>query len=241
MLTLILAEAALETIPPTLWNHSSVRNHSKKQRKPMQQLLLDRSQHHYAMRKLENSQKRGRPDITHIVLLQALGSPLNKEGLLKIYVHTYNNFVITVSPITRIPRNYNQFTGLIEQLFKQGKVPSVGETLLMLEQKTLKKLLEDVKADYVLAFSREGTPKTLEEAIYSLKIKRNIAVIIGGFPYGHFSKTTLSEVCEPVCVDSEMLEAGVLTSRIIYDYERAFYLPQKRIRKKLIKNPSDKS
>ncbi len=233
MLTLILAEAALETIPQTLWNRSSVRSHSKKQRKSPQQILLDRSLHHSAMKKLENSQKRGRPDITHIVLLQALGSPLNKEGLLQIYVHTCNNFVITVNPITRLPRNYNQFIGLIEQLFKQGKVPSVGETLLTLEQKTLKKLLKDVKADYVLAFSREGTPKTLEEAIYSLQIKRNIAVVIGGFPYGHFSQTTLCEVSETVCVDSEMLEAGVLTSRIIYDYERALSLPQKRIMEKI--------
>ena len=233
MLTLILAEAALETIPQTLWNHSSVRSHSKKQRKPPQQILLDRSLHHSAMRKLENSQKRGRPDITHIMLLQALGSPLNKEGLLQIYVHTCNNFVITVNPITRLPRNYNQFIGLIEQLFKQGKVPSVGETLLTLEQKTLKKLLKAVKADYVLAFSREGKPKTLEEAIYSLQIKRNIAVIIGGFPCGHFSQTTLREVSEIVCVDSEMLEAGVLTSRIIYDHERALSLPLKRIRKKI--------
>jgi len=233
MLTLILAEAALETIPQILWNHSSIRSHSKKKRKSPQQILLDRSLHHSAMRKLENSKKRGRPDITHIVLLEALGSPLNKEGLLQIYVHTYSNFVITVNPITRLPRNYNQFIGLIEQLYKQGKVPAVGETLLTLEQKTLKKLLKDIKPDYVLAFSREGTPKTLEEAIFSLPIKRNIAVIIGGFPYGHFSETTLSDVCETVCVDSEMLEAGALTSRIIYDYERALSLPLKRIKKKI--------
>ena len=232
MLTLILVEAALETIPQILWNYSSVRSHSKKQKKSPQQILLDRSLHHSSMRKLENSKKRGRPDITHIVLLEALGSPLNKEGLLQIYIHTYNNFVITVNPITRIPRNYNQFIGLIEQLYKQGKVPLEGETLLTLEQKTLKKLLKEIKADYVLAFSRKGTPKTLEDTIYSLQINRNIAVIIGGFPYGHFSETTLREVNETVCVDTEMLDAGVLTSRIIYDYERALLLPLKRINKK---------
>ena len=233
MLTLILAEAALETIPLILWNHTSIRSHSKKKKKSPKQILLDRSLHHSAMRKLENSKKRGRPDITHIVLLEALGSPLNKEGLLQIYVHTYNNFVITVNPITRLPRNYNQFIGLIEQLYKQGKVPAIGETLLTLEEKTLKKLLKDIKPDYILAFSREGNPKTLEETIFSLPIKRNIAVIIGCFRYGHFSKTTLSEVCETVCVDSEMLEAGALTSRIIYDYERAISLPLKRIKKKI--------
>ena len=233
MLTLILAEAALETIPQILWNHTSIRSHSKKKRKSPKQILLDRSLHHSAMRKLENSKKRGRPDITHIVLLEALGSPLNKEGLLQIYVHTYNNFVITVNPITRLPRNYNQFIGLIEQLYKQGKVPPIGDTLLTLEQKTLKKLLKDIKPDYILAFSREGKPKTLEEAIFSLPIKRNIAMIIGAFPNGHFSETTLNEICETVCVDSEMLEAGVLTSRIIYDYERALSLPLKRIKKNI--------
>jgi rRNA small subunit pseudouridine methyltransferase Nep1 len=229
MLILVLAEAALETVPKELWSHPAVRSHSKRQRKPPAQLLLDRSLHHSAMKKLENSEKRGRPDITHFALLEALGSPLNKEGLLQTYVHTCNDYVITVNPVTRLPRNCNRFIGLMEQLFQQGKVPSTGETLLKLEHKTLSQLLTEAEADYILAFSREGKPKTFQEAVSDLQKKWRPAVIVGGFPHGHFSETTLQLADEAVCVDSEMLEAWTVTSRVIYEYERSISVPSKRL------------
>ena len=229
MLILVLAEAALETVPKDLWSHPAVKRHSKRQTKPPKHLLLDRSLHHSAMRKLGENEKRGRPDITHFALLEALGSPLNKEGLLQVYVHTNQDYTITVNPKARLPRNYNRFIGLIEQLFQLGKVPSEGEALLKLENKTLQKLLNDAEADYVTVFSREGSPKTLQEAVSSLQAKRRPAVIIGGFPHGHFSKSTLQLADEVVSVDPEMLEAWTLTSRVIYEYERATSLPKKRI------------
>ena len=229
MLILVLAEAALETVPEDLWSHPAVRRHSKRQRKPPKQLLLDRSLHHSAMRRLDDNLKRGRPDITHFALLEALGSPLNKEGLLKVYVHTNKDYAITVNPSTRLPRNYNRFIGLMEQLFHLGKVPSEGEALLKLEHKTLQQLLTETEADYILAFSRKGKQKTLHDAISNLKAKRRPAVIVGGFPHSHFSETTVQLADEVVCVDSEMLEAWTMTSRVIYEYERSLSLPRKRL------------
>ena len=225
----MLAEAALETVPEDLWSHPAVRRHSKRQRKPPKQLLLDRSLHHSAMRRLDDNLKRGRPDITHFALLEALGSPLNKEGLLQVYVHTNKDYVITVNPSTRLPRNYNRFIGLMEQLFQLGKVPSEGEALLTLEHKTLQQLLAATKTDYVLAFSREGKPKTLQDTVSSLQSKRRLAVSVGGFPHGHFSESAGQLADEVVCVDSEMLDAWALTSRVIYEYERALSVPRKRL------------
>jgi rRNA small subunit pseudouridine methyltransferase Nep1 len=230
LLTLILAESAIETIPEYLWSHSAVRRHSKKQRKPPKQLLLDRSLHHSAMRQLNDNLKRGRPDITHFALLEALGSPLNKERLLQTYVHTNKDYIITVNPNTRLPKNYNRFIGLMEQLFQQQKVPLDGKTLLKLEPKTLQQLLAEAKADYVLAFSRKGKPKTMHEAISGLHSKHRPVLIIGGFPSGHLSKTSINLADEVVCVDSEMLEAWTIVSRAIYEYERVVSLPIKRLR-----------
>ncbi len=229
MLILVLAEAALETVPKDLWSHPAVRRHAKRHGKPPGSLLLDRSLHHSAMRRLGENEKRGRPDITHFALLEVLGSPLNKEGLLQVYVHTNNDYVITVNPSTRLPRNYNRFIGLMEQLYQLGTVPSEGEILLKLERKTLQNLLTEAGADYIIAFSREGSPKTLEKAVSNLSAKRNPAAIIGGFPHGHFSESTVQLADEIVCVDSEMLEAWTLASRVIYEYERAISLPKKRI------------
>ncbi|RLG20801.1 hypothetical protein DRN72_04605 [Methanosarcinales archaeon] len=56
--------------------------------------LLDSSYHHKAMRMLENPDKRGRPDIVHFCLLEALGSPLNVDGKLSTVVHTYDGKII---------------------------------------------------------------------------------------------------------------------------------------------------
>ena len=229
----MLAESALETIPQGLWAHPLIRRYSKKRDKPPQFLLLDRSYHHNAMKKLDESEKRGRPDIVHFALLEALGSPLNKQGNLQIYVHTINDYVISINPNVRLPKNYSRFEGLLEQLFQLGTIPPSGEVLLHLQRKDLSQLLHEVKPDYVIAFSTEGAPKTLEEAISRLHSKERTVVIIGGFPHGHFSETTARLADEIVCVDREMLEAWTLTSRVIYEYERVISLPKKRLSRSL--------
>jgi len=230
LLNLILAECALETIPEKLWKHPSVLKYSKLRRKHPRFVLLDRSYHHRAMKSLEQSEKRGRPDIVHFALLEALGSPLNKEGLLQVYVHTFNDCAIKVNPGTRLPRNYGRFVSLIEQLFEYGRVPpqQTQTALLTLERKTLKQLIEEIKPSYVLAFSRMGKPCTLEEAISRLSNDKRPVMIVGGFPHGHFSEATLNLVNETVCIDPDMLETWTVTSRAIYEYERALSLPKKR-------------
>jgi len=182
------------------------------------------------MKSLKESEKRGRPDIVHFALLEALGSPLNKEGLLQVYVHTVNDYVITVNPEARLPRNYNRFVGLMEQLFESGRVPSTGQTLLKLEHETLPKLLHEIKSDYVVAFSRKGSPETLKEAVSKLLHKKRPAVIIGGFPHGNFSETTIRLASEVASIDPGMLETWTLTSRVIYEYECAVSLPEKRLK-----------
>ncbi|NIR86732.1 16S rRNA methyltransferase [Candidatus Bathyarchaeota archaeon] len=231
LLILILAESALETIPKNLWKHPAVKRHSKKRKKHPKFLLLDRSYHHAAMKTLPNNQKRGRPDIVHFALLEALGSPLNKERLLQAYVHTINDHVIEVKPETRLPRNYNRFLGLMEHLFELGRTPPNGKALLKLEAKTLPQLLREVSPTQVVAFSTAGKPRTLEDVVSELSSVERPAVIIGGFPHGHFSASTIRLADELVCIDEETLETWTVTSRVVYEYERAAFLPLKRLKR----------
>lgn len=221
----------METVPQKILKHPSVKRHAKRQRKLPEHLLLDRSLHHAAMLKLENNMKRGRPDITHFVLLELLGSPLNKHGSLQVFIHTRNDYVIKINPKARLPKNYNRFIGLIEQLFQQQKVPIEGKSLLVLEQKTLPQLLAEIEPDYVLGLSTHGNPKTIETTISGLSSKQNPVVIVGGFAHNHFSKTTEQLVDEMVCVDCEMLETWIIASRLIYEYERSISLPTKRLKR----------
>lgn len=231
MLILILAESALETVPKDLWRHPAVKRHSKKRKKHPRFLLLDRSYHHAAMKTLPENEKRGRPDIVHFALLEASGSPLNKERLLQVYVHTINDHVVRVKPEARLPRNYNRFVGLMEQLFELGRAPPEGPALLKLEPKTLPQLLREIRSTQVVAFSRTGKPRTLENVVSTLLSGERPAVIIGGFPHGHFSATTIQSADELVCIDEETLEAWTVTSRVIYEYERAISLPTKRLKR----------
>ena len=232
MLNLILAESALETIPEKLWKHPAIQKYAKLRSKHPRFVLLDRSYHHRAMKRLEHSEKRGRPDIVHFALLEALGSPLNKEGLLQVYVHTFNDYVITMNPETRLPRNYDRFVNLIEQLYEYGRVPpqQTQTALLTLEHKTLKQLIGEVKPSYVLALTRTGKPRMLEEAISKLSNEKKPLLIVGGFPHGHFSEATLKLVNEIVCIDPDMLETWTVTSRAIYEYERLLSVSKKRLK-----------
>jgi len=230
LLTFILVESALETVPQGLWSHPAVRRHAGRRRKHPRHTLLDRSYHHAAMKSLPQDWKRGRPDIVHFALLEALGSPLNREGELQVYVHTVRDYTITVDSRARLPRNYNRFVSLVEQLFELERVPPTGPALLTLERKTLPELLREIKPTHVTAFSRKGTPCTLEEAVSRLSDSERPAVIVGGFPHGHFSETTIKAAQEVIRIDPETLEAWTVTSRIIYEYERVLHLPEKRIK-----------
>ncbi len=234
MLTLILAESALETIPQELWHHPAVRSYSQRRGKHPQYLLLHRSYHHAAMKRAEKDEKRGRPDIVHFALLEALASPLNRERLLQTLVHTIGDQVITVDPRTRLPRNYNRFVGLMEQLFELGRVPPTGELLLELEPKALAELVDEIEATHVTLFSRKGTVSTVEDVVSRLSAEEGPVVMVGAFPHGDFSEATAQVADELVCVDPEVLDAWTLTSRVIYEYERAISLPQKRIGQKIL-------
>ena len=234
LLTLILAESALETIPKSLWKHPSIIHYTEKHGKHPEFTLLDRSYHHAAMKALKDNLKRGRPDIIHFALLGALGSPLNKERLLQVYVHTINDYVITIAPETRLPRNYNRFVGLMEQLFEFKRIPPTGKPLLTIKKQELPQLLKAARPTYVLAFSRKGNACALEDAVSKLSNKEKPLALVGGFPHGHFSEKTSKLADETVAIDPEMLETWTITSRLIYEYERAISLTRKRLTQKRV-------
>ena len=228
-LLFVLAESALERVPKELWRHPAVVKTARARRKRPGAMLLDRSLHHPAMRNLPEAGKRGRPDLVHTTLLAVMGSPLNREGLLRTYVHTLDDYVIEVDPTTRLPKNYNRFVGLIEQLYEEGQVPPGGPPLLVLKKEKLCDLVERLEPDRVLVFTTEGEPKTVEEAIKGLVGLEKPMVILGGFPHGTFRDETLALADEMACVDPEGLDTWVVASRVIYEYEKALGLPEKRL------------
>mmetsp|Transcript_15815 Transcript_15815/g.26192 ORF Transcript_15815/g.26192 Transcript_15815/m.26192 type:complete len:243 (+) Transcript_15815:18-746(+) len=78
--------------------------------------LLNGDDHKHILHKAKRDPAECRPDITHQCLLTLLDSPLNKAGMLQVYVHTNKNVLIEVSPHTRLPRTFKRFSGLMVQL-----------------------------------------------------------------------------------------------------------------------------
>lgn len=222
MLHLVLVEAALEVIPPVIISHPSVRRNAKRRKKLPRETLLNRSLHHAAMNRIPDAHKRGRPDITNICLLEALGSPLNREGHLSTRIHTFGGYSIEVSPETRLPRDCNRFNSLLEQLFVQGEVPpGADKPLMKLVQQKLEALKTKISPTLTVALTSHGEPFDLEAVASRLASEKSPAVFIGAFPHGSMAEETLSLADEEISIYSEPLEAWVVTSRLIYEYEKA--------------------
>jgi len=221
MLTLMLAEAEVELMPPELTRHPAVIAHARQRKKHPTQILLDSNYHHAAMTTLPEGRRRGRPDITHLFLLTALESIANKQGQLHIIVHTRNNGVITVNPETRIMRNYERFLGLIETLFEKQVVPDEKHPLLSLRQNIpLKQAVEEVQADRVIAFSKDGSSVILPDYFKELKKqkKHHLLCIIGGFPSGTFHTDLTTITTDIFSLYPDMLPAWTVASEILVNY-----------------------
>jgi len=226
-LILIIVEAAIELVPESIQDHPSVRAYAARRGRKPWEILLDRSYHHSAMRRLPEAEKRGRPDITHFILLEALGSPLNKLSLLEVYVHARSGHVIWVNPETRLPRVYERFKGVIEKLYQEPVVEADGKILLKLEEKTLGQLLDEVKPDLKILLSEKGELIRWSSFGELVTSARRPAIMIGGFPHGDFHKSTYEAANKIVSLWPEPLEAWIITSRTISIVEHTLGVGEK--------------
>ena len=225
MLHVTFVETSLELVPPEILNHPAVKRNAKRRGKRAEETLLDRSLHHYAMKKLLASEKRGRPDIFHYCLLLALGSPLNKYNRLRVYANTLQGYSIRVDPQTRPPRDGIRFNGLMEQLFLNSRVPTDSSNPLMtLKREKLSRLKKSIEPSKTFALSSHGKSSDLHSVSKLLASETNPLVFIGAYPNGPMDNETLSIVDEVYSVYPEALEAWTITSRLIYEYEKTVEL-----------------
>jgi len=214
-MNLIFIETALELIPPEIITHPSVRRNAKRHGKPAEENLLDRSLHHFAMNRLPENERRGRPDIIHFCLLEAMGSPLNKSGELRVWINTQQGYTITVDPSTRPPRDYNRFKSLMEQLFVDKKSPATGVPLLTLKKISLKELINYLNTSIVIALSSHGEKSSFEEVSKIIVKESNPAILIGAYPSGPLSDEALNLSDKVLSVYPEPLEAWTVLSRTL--------------------------
>lgn len=217
----MLAEAALETVPADVTGHPAVTSHARKLGVKASETLLDRSYHHAAMKGLQENWKRGRPDIVHFALMEALATPLFISGGLDVFVHTYGDRVITIAEGLRIPKSYFRFEGVMTSLFRDRVVKSdEGKVLLEMQEGTLEELVNDIEADWVVGLSSAGVQSSAQEVVAKNKVD-HCALVIGAFPKGHFSEKTSQLFNCTYSIEGIGLETHVVVARILYECEKA--------------------
>ena len=231
-ISLIIAEASIETVPKQIASHPAVKNHAQKLGKNPREILLDRSYHHAAMLRagLESYWKRGRPDIIHFALMEALSTPLFLKSMLKVYIHTVTNKVILIGDNLRIPKSYFRFEGIMMNLFKEKVIKSADGNNVLLELHdniTFEEFIKNgVRPDKLIGLSSNGVQSTAEEIVSRNIIKNDhhFAFVIGGFPRGHFSDHTSKMFSCSYSIGEFKLEAHTVIARILYECEKVLAL-----------------
>jgi rRNA small subunit pseudouridine methyltransferase Nep1 len=217
-LNIVLAESALELVPDQVKRHPAVTKDATRRGKDSTGILLDRSIHHAAMERLEEDYKRGRPDLVHVTLLSITGSPLFLDGMVKLYVHTFDDVVVEIAAGTRIPKNYLRFRNLMEKHLSER----VDTDLLKVYDQPIDALIRKrIRPDLVIGLSIQGGPKKPEEVARKLAEARNPALLIGGFPHGHFGEKTIRLLDDIIRIHEKSLDAHVVAARIVYEVEKA--------------------
>ena len=218
---ILLADSSIELMPLKLTNNEIIKKYAKKRGKQPSTVILDSSYHHKAMSKLPESKKRGRPDILHFCLQNLIGSPLirsNPESI-EIYVHTINNEILKINPETRLPKNYNRFIGLMEQVFSKKVIKTNEKTLIeLLENPSIEELIEDIPKENRLIFSSKGSLIKLPEYFIDYS-KKDLVLIIGAFPHSYFSENILRSSNKMLSIYPQSIEAWVVLNRVIFSRE----------------------
>ncbi len=224
MLHLILLDCAIELIPRELRSLKQIQQFCSRRKKQPNSVLLDQTYHGTAMLRLPDQERRGRPDITYLTLMSVLETPLCKAGLLSVHLHLQDGRIIEVQPHVRLPRNYDRFVGLLEQLLETGRVPPKGEPLLRILDTDLANLISSLKRDHsdalTILASENGDligPRDLP-SIFPSSPTTPIVFGVGAFPHGDLVSSAASLFDRKVALDPDVMMAWHVCSEAVWLY-----------------------
>jgi rRNA small subunit pseudouridine methyltransferase Nep1 len=173
------------------------------------------------MKRLANSWKRGRPDIVHFALMEALSTPLFMNRMLRVYVHTISDKIIAIADNLHIPKSYFRFEGVMVTLLRDKVVKSNEGTILMeLSDGTFADLIDKIKPDMVIGLSTVGVQSKAQKVAENARNVDQCTFVVGGFAKGHFSENVAMGLGPTYSINSIGLEAHVVIARILYECEK---------------------
>lgn len=147
-----------------------------------------------------------------------MDSPLNRAGMLQVYIKTEKNVLIEVNPQTRIPRTFKRFAGLMVQLLHKFSVRA---------NETSAKLLHVIK-NPVTDHLPVGCKKIAMS--FSSKIVKNcrelvpegdvsIAMVIGAFAHGNLN---IDYTEEDISISNYPLSAALTCTKLCSAFEEVW-------------------
>ncbi|CAH2322642.1 ribosomal RNA small subunit methyltransferase NEP1 [Pelobates cultripes] len=179
--------------------------------------LLNCDQHKSLLVKNGKDPGQVRPDITHQSLLMLLDSPLNRAGLLQVYIHTQRNVLIEVNPQTRIPRTFPRFCGLMVQLLHKLSVRAADGPQKLL--KVIKNPLTDHLPAGCLKISTSFTGESVSCVRDLVPQHEPMLFVIGAFAHGSVD-VDYTERC--VSISQYPLSAALTCAKICTAFEEVW-------------------
>ncbi|KAI1285682.1 Ribosomal RNA small subunit methyltransferase NEP1 [Halotydeus destructor] len=180
--------------------------------------LLNCDDHLGLIRKYKKDPAFCRPDITHQCLLMLFDSPLNRAGLLQVYIHTKNNVLIEINPQTRFPRTFKRFANLMVQLLYKLSIRSSQGA-----QKLLKVIKNPVTLHLPPGCRKIGTSFQAEKLVKPSELVTDadspVCIVIGAHAHGPADVDYTEEV---VSVSQYPLSAALACTKIVSAYEEGW-------------------
>ena len=177
--------------------------------------LLNVDEHASILRKHGRDFSQARPDITHQCLLMLLDSPLNRAGLLQVFIRTANNVLIEINPQMRIPRTFNRFAGLIVQLLHKFSIKAVDSSVKLM------KVIKNPVSDHLPVGCRKvlmsySAEKVVKAQDIAKDVDEPICVVIGAVAKG---KIEVDYTEEEFCIGNYPLSAALTCTKLTSAFE----------------------
>ncbi|XP_075408225.1 ribosomal RNA small subunit methyltransferase NEP1 [Tenrec ecaudatus] len=158
-----------------------------------------------------------RPDIAHQSLLMLMDSPLNRAGLLQVYIHTQKNVLIEVNPQTRIPRTFDRFCGLMVQLLHKLSVRAADGP-----QKLLKVIKNPVSDHFPVGCMKIGTSfssPVVSDVRELVPSSDPIVFVVGAFAHG---QVDVDYTEKTVSISNYPLSAALTCAKLTTAFEQVW-------------------
>ena len=223
MITFLVGEAELELVPKELHGAPSVKRRARDRRRAPEHLLLDQAQDHKAMAALPDGDRRGRPDIAHLLTLLVQDSPLTRAGHAKLLIHTRHDELIRVRQDMRPPRAQATFYQLCEDLLRQGVVPLKEPLMTRIPERPLARVLKEEAKGPVVLLSEVGGPARTAAFAQLAREHADLTLVVGGFPKGTWR--TPPHADKAMRVAGELLTAANALVPVLAGFEDARLAP----------------